>query len=168
MIDNDWDADSLEYLITKNSHVTPSKHMLSLHPSVFWIWRIDQMKQISRSVESIVIQGGVGRDEKSFTLSNLPSLITFEMGCGAFCVCHSVVFESMNDWMNDEWDLTVLESIILGSFAFEVEGNDGAIESSSLIMKSMNDRMMLNDEISLLWLYWKEMMETSVAQRKWY
>ena len=56
------------------------------------------MNEICNSVESIVIQGGVGRDEeKSFTLSNLPSLITFEMGCGAFCVCHSVVFESMND-----------------------------------------------------------------------
>ena len=56
------------------------------------------MNEICNSVESIVIQGGVGRDEeKSFTLSNLPCLITLEMGCGAFCICHSIVFESMND-----------------------------------------------------------------------
>ena len=47
------------------------------------------MNEICNSVESIVIQGGVGRDEeKSFTL---------EMGCGAFCICHSIVFDSMND-----------------------------------------------------------------------
>ena len=56
------------------------------------------MNEICNSVESIVIQGGVGRDEeKSFTLSNLPSLITLEMGCGAFCICHSIVLDSMND-----------------------------------------------------------------------
>ena len=56
------------------------------------------MNEICNSVESIVIQGGVGRDEeKSFTLSNLPSLITLEMGCGAFRICHRIVFESMND-----------------------------------------------------------------------
>ena len=56
------------------------------------------MKQVSRSVESIVIKGGVGRDgRKSFKLSNLPSLITLEMGRDAFEYCYSIVFESMND-----------------------------------------------------------------------
>ena len=54
------------------------------------------MKQIADTVESIVIQGCVGRDrEMSFTLSNLSNLITLEVGCGAFYECKSVVFESM-------------------------------------------------------------------------
>ena len=43
----------------------------------------------------------------------------------------------MNDWMNDEWDLFRLQSIILGSSAFD--GDDNTIESNELIMKSMND-----------------------------
>ena len=61
------------------------------------------MNQISTSVESIVIQEGVGEeDEIFFTLSNLPSLKTLEMGPYAFHNCHSIVFESMSDWMNDE------------------------------------------------------------------
>ena len=104
MIDNDWDADALEYVVTKNSKVTPSKHLLSLYPSVLWISRIDQMKQISNSVKSIVIQGEVGRNEKeSFTLSDFPSLISIEIGYGAFEYCHSIVFDSMNDeWMMNE------------------------------------------------------------------
>ena len=124
-------------------------------------WCSIQENQICNSVESIVIQGGVGRDEeKSFTLSNLPSLITLEMGCGAFCICHSIVFESMNDWMNDKWDLTQLQSIILGSFVLSAEDNDVEKESSSLRMKSMNE-LILNDEISLLWMYWKEMITIS-------
>ena len=56
------------------------------------------MKHISRSIESIVIQGGVGKDgRKSFKLSNLPSLITLEMGRDAFEYCYSIVFEGMND-----------------------------------------------------------------------
>ena len=138
LIDNDWDADSFEYYITFNSHVTPSEHLLSLHPSVFWISRLNQMKEISSSVESIVIQGGVGRDdEKSFNLSNLPSLITLEMGCDAFCSCHSIVFESMNDWMNDESDLTQLQSIVLEWGA--LCGDYATYESNELIMRSMND-----------------------------
>ena len=62
--------------------------------------------------------------------------------------------------MNDESDLTRLQSITLGSFAFEAEGNDAAIESSSLIMKSMNE-LILNDEIFLLWFYSKEMITLS-------
>ena len=102
-IANNWDADSLEYYITKNIRdVSPSEHLLSLHPSVFWISKSNQMKQISKSIESIVIQGEVGMREKSFNLSSLHSLITVEMGCEAFNECHSVVFESMNDWMT-EW-----------------------------------------------------------------
>ena len=55
------------------------------------------MKQISSSVESLLIQGGVGREEKTFNLSNLSSLTTLEMGYGAFEWCHSIVFESEND-----------------------------------------------------------------------
>ena len=103
MIDNDWDADALEYVVTKNSKVTPSKHLLSLYPSVLWISRIDQMKQISNSVKSIVIQREVGNEKESFTLSDFPSLISIEIGYGAFEYCHSIVFDSMNDeWMMNE------------------------------------------------------------------
>ena len=55
------------------------------------------MKEISSSVESLLIQGGVGRKETTFNLSNLSSLTTLEMGCYAFGYCHSIVFESDND-----------------------------------------------------------------------
>ena len=55
------------------------------------------MKQISSSVESLVIQEGVGREKKTFNLSNLSSLITLKMGDQAFQNCHSIVFESEND-----------------------------------------------------------------------
>ena len=96
------------------------------------------MEHISNTVEFIVIQGGVGRDdEKSFKLSNLPSLITLEMGYESFRKCHSIVFESMNDWMNDEWDLTRLQSITLGSWA--LYSDPDTVEWNELIMKSMND-----------------------------
>ena len=156
MIDNDWDADALEYVVTKNSKVTPSKHLLSLYPSVLWISRIDQMKQISNSVKSIVIQGEVGRNEKeSFTLSDFPSLISIEIGYKAFNDCHSIVFESMNDWMNDEWDLTQLQSITLEWAA--LRGDINTTESNVLIMKSMND----NDD----WLIRSSF--SNFTQRRW-
>ena len=58
---------------------------------------MNQMKQISSSVESLVIQGGVGREENTFNLSNLSSLTSLEMGGDAFMDCHSIVFESEND-----------------------------------------------------------------------
>ena len=95
------------------------------------------MKQISCSVEFVLIQGGVGRESKSFTLSNLPSLITLKMGSAAFCLCNSIVFKSMNDWMNDEWDLTRLQSITIGLSA--LGGSPFYTHPSELIMKSMND-----------------------------
>ena len=89
--------DSLERIVTVNSYVMPSEHLLSLYPSVFWVSDISQMKQITDTVESIVIQGCVGRDrEMSFTLSNLPSLMTLEMGYEAFCECHSIVLKGKN------------------------------------------------------------------------
>ena len=135
LIDNDWDADSLEYYITKNSHVTPSEHVLSLHPSLFWILDASQMEQISNSVESIIIKRNIGEKNNSFKLSNLSSLVTLEMGYEAFYKCQTVVFESMNDWMNDEWDLTRLQSITLGRCA--LCGDSTTVESNELIMKSM-------------------------------
>ena len=55
------------------------------------------MKQISSSVESLVIQGRVGKEENTFNLSNLSSLTTLQMGYDAFKKCHSIVFESDND-----------------------------------------------------------------------
>jgi len=56
------------------------------------------MQQISSSVEHIVIQGCVGREGESFNLSNLPSLISVEIGCDAFGNSHWIVFDSVNDW----------------------------------------------------------------------
>ena len=58
---------------------------------------INQMKQISSSVESLLIQREVGREENTFNLSNLSSLTTLQMGYDAFGNCHSIVFESDND-----------------------------------------------------------------------
>ena len=89
--------DALEYAVTWNSNVIPSKHLLSLHPSVLWISRIDQMQEISKSIEHIVIQGCVGRRSESFNLSNLDSLIILEMGHSAYRTSKSIVFDSMND-----------------------------------------------------------------------
>ena len=96
------------------------------------------MKEIWSDVESIVIQGAVGMKEESFNLSNLPALIALEIGCGAFKNCHSIVFESMNDWMNDELDLNQLQSITLEYGA--LYGDCETKESNELIMKSMNDK----------------------------
>ena len=84
-----------------------------------------------------MIKGKVGKENNSFKLSNLSSLVTLEIGNEAFQECHSIVFESMNDWMNDEWDLTRLQSIILGSYC--LYGDRSTVESNELIMKSMND-----------------------------
>ena len=54
------------------------------------------MQEISNSIESIMIQGGVGREENELHLSNLPSLITLEIGSYGFCNCNTIVIESMN------------------------------------------------------------------------
>ena len=127
--------DVLEYTATLNSYVAPTEHLKSLQPSVYWISRFCQLENISKSVQSIVIQGCVGR--KSFNLSNIPSLISLEIGCTAFNNCQSIVFDSMNDWMNDEWDLTQLKSITLEFMA--LFGDKDTRESNGLIMRSMND-----------------------------
>ena len=94
--------DALEYVVTLNSYVTPSEHLLSLHRRGFWISRTDQMQQISKNIKLLLIQGCVGRRIKSFNLSNLPSLTAVEMGYGSFLTCNSIVFESKNDWINDD------------------------------------------------------------------
>ena len=39
---------------------------------------------------------------ESFELKNLPSLISIQLDGYAFKNCQRIVFESMNDWMNDE------------------------------------------------------------------
>ena len=97
MIDNDKDADSVEYLITLNSCIPPSEHLLSLDSSVLWVSRINELNQICCCVESVVIQGGVGLKEKIFNLSNLSCLRSVSMGYNAFRDCDSIVFESEND-----------------------------------------------------------------------
>ena len=72
---------------------------------------------------------------ESFELKNLPSLISIQLDRSVFSCCYSIVFDSMNDWMIDEWDLTQLQSITLGYLAI---GGD-AHKSNELIMKSMSD-----------------------------
>ena len=169
MTDNDWDAYSLEDCIILNSgDITPSEHLLSLHPSGFWISDVSQMEQISNSVESIMIQEGVGKEEGRFILSNLPSLISIQLNGNKLCCsgsgnchaafgdCHSIVFESMNDWMNHKSDLTKLQSIILGSQT--LCGDVYTIESNELIMRSMND----NDD----WLIRSSFSDPN--QRRWW
>ena len=96
---NDGDADSFEDYITKNNNnVTPSEHLMSLHPSTLWISQSNQLKRLSRSIESLVIQGGVGRDGgMKFKLSKLPSLLSLAIGHQVYEYCHSVVFESKTD-----------------------------------------------------------------------
>ena len=74
---------------------------------------------------------------ESFELKNLPSLISIQLDGYAFKNCHLIVFESMNDWMNDEWDLIRLQSITLGEWA--LCGDCDTVESNELIMKSMSD-----------------------------
>ena len=158
MIDNDWDADSLEYVVTLNSHVTPTEHLISLNPSAIWVSTVNQ--EIPRSVKCLVIQAYVGKTNRSFNLSNLSFLNSLIIGHDAFTECRRIVLESMNGWKNDEWDLPQLQSIKLGSFAFE--GDDNTADSNVLIMKSMNDNDWLIDQIFLLWLHSKEMITISV------
>ena len=67
---------------------------------------------------------------------NLPSLISIQLDSHAFSNCQSIVFESKNDWMNDEWDLIRLQSITLGLGA--LSGNED-VERNELIMKSMTN-----------------------------
>ena len=95
---------------------------------------------------------------ESFECKNLPSLISIQLDRHAFQNCHLIVFESMNDWMNDEWDLNQLQSITLSEGALQGETN--TIESNVLIMKSMNNND-TDDQIFLLWLFSKE-VATSV------
>ena len=84
---------------------------------------------------------------ESFELKNLPSLISIQLDGYAFKNCHRIVFESINDWMNDEWDLNQLQSITLSEGALQGETN--TIESNVLIMKSMNNND-TDDQIFLL------------------
>ena len=74
---------------------------------------------------------------ESFELKNLPSLISIQLDDEVFYRCHSIVLDSMNDWMNDEWDLIRLQSITLGVWG--LYGDSDTTESNELIMKSMND-----------------------------
>ena len=76
-------------------------------------------------------------DYESFELKNLPSLISIQLDDAVLFRCHSIVFESMKDWMNDEWDLTQLQSITLGYGALFSDNNTK--ETNELIMKSMYD-----------------------------
>ena len=101
LIDNDWDY-ALESFIIFNSNLPPSQDLLSLYSSVLWISTINELEQICGCVKCIVIKGGVGKDEETFNLSNLSSLTTLGMRRDSFRNCHSIVFESISDCMNDE------------------------------------------------------------------
>ena len=80
---------------------------------------------------------------ESLELKNLPSLISIQLDNYAFCSCHLIVFESMNDWMNDEWDLIRLQSITIGERALYGDGDTA--ESNELIMKNMIENDWLID-----------------------
>ena len=175
MTDNDWDAYSLEDCIILNSgDITPSEHLLSLHPSGFWISDVSQMEQISNSVESIMIQEGVGKEEGRFILSNLPSLISIQLYRTAFETCDSITFESKNDWVNDEWDLIRLQSIKLGYGALKGGSHFGfgfaLADSNELIMKSISDnddwliRSSFSDSIQRRWIAFLLYKESDIGE----
>ena len=175
MTDNDWDAYSLEDCIILNSgDITPSEHLLSLHPSGFWISDVSQMEEISNSVESIMIQEGVGKEEGRFILSNLPSLISIQLYRTAFETCDSITFESKNDWVNDEWDLIRLQSIKLGYGALKGGSHFGfgfaLADSNELIMKSMSDnddwliRSSFSDSIQRRWIAFLLYKESDIGE----
>ena len=94
------------------------------------IMNCDQLREIHIGKETLEFYD-------SFELKNLPSLISIQLDDYVFCNCQRIVFDSMNDWMNDEWDLIRLQSITLKLGAFT--SKCGTIESNELIMKSMND-----------------------------
>ena len=54
-----------------------------------------------------------------------------------------MAFESMKDWMNDEWDLIRLQSITIGERALYGDGDTA--ESNELIMKNMIENDWLID-----------------------
>jgi len=96
---------------------------------------------------------------ESFECKNLPSLVSIQLDGKAFMKCQLIVFDSMNDWMNDEWDLIRLQSITMGLFSL---GGDGFTrESNELIMKSMNNDDWLIYQIFLLYQWSKEVVTIS-------
>ena len=100
------------------------------------IMNCDQLSEINIGEHSFVYH-------ESFELKNLPSLISIQLDNYAFCSCHLIVFESMNDWMNDEWDLIRLQSITIGERALYGDGDTA--ESNELIMKNMIENDWLID-----------------------
>ena len=91
----------------------------------------DQLREIH------VLEFSFGNYE-SLELKNLPNLKFTQLGgCTFSSYCQTIVFESINDWMNDEWDLIRLQSITLGSST--LTGDEDVTETNVLIMKSMND-----------------------------
>ena len=167
MIDNDWDADSLDRFIRQRSkyllkineeYNNTTKRFEYKHSHDLSVFDTDCLKGIERleiegdcfmKVNRFVIDELsklkriiIGRDSfklcESFELKNLPSLISIQLDDEAFCDCQRIVFESMNDSMNDEWDLTQLQSITLGLYT--LYGDFHTIESNELIMKSKDGK----------------------------
>ena len=112
------------------------------------IMNCDQLSEINIGEHSFVYH-------ESVELKNLPSLLSIQLDNDAFCFCHWIVFESMNDWMNDEWDLIRLQSITLGGGALNGDGE--TYESNELIMRSMNE----------VWLIMRSSFSDFI-QRKWF
>ena len=160
MIDNDWDADSLEYVVTLNSHVTPTEHLISLNPSAIWVSTVNQ--EISRSVKCLVIQAYVGKTNRSFNLSNLSFLNSLIIGHDAFTECRRIVLESMNGWKNDEWDLPQLQSITLGRGAFN--GDISTVKSNTLIMNDWLIRSSFSDYIQRRWLQFLLYRQSAIGE----
>ena len=166
MIDNDWDADSFDRFIRQRSkyllkineeYNNTTKRFEYKHSHDLSVFDTDCLKGIERlEIEgdcfmkvnrfvidelSILKSMIIGQESfklcESFELKNLPSLISIQLDDEAFCDCQRIVFESMNDSMNDEWDLTQLQSITLGIYT--LYGDSATAESNELKMKSMND-----------------------------
>ena len=166
MIDNDWDADSFDRFIRQRSkyllkineeYNNTTKRFEYKHSHDLSVFDTDCLKGIERleiegdcfmkvnrfvidelsKLKSMIIGQESFKLCESFELKNLPSLISIQLDDEAFCDCQRIVFESMNDSMNDEWDLTQLQSITLGIYT--LYGDSATAESNELKMKSMND-----------------------------
>ena len=116
LIANDWDADSLEYCVTKNSGVAPSEHLLSLHPSVFWISEAGRVNEIWIDFSLSMLDYGL-LEEMILLLnqmnwqwrvwltvitnwSDLPSLSTFQGYEFNYFWIGRVILESDDWWLN--------------------------------------------------------------------
>ena len=104
---------------------------------------------------------------ESFELKNLPSLISIQLDYAAFFKCQRIVFDSMNDWLNDDWDLIRLQSITLGYHA--LRGDWDTVELNELIMMSMIDidwlmRSSFSHITTRIWLQFQSYRQSDIEE----